>query len=245
MSMRKGIDVSKWQGSIDWNTVSATGIEFAILKAGGSDAGFYRDPQFERNYEGTKAAGIPVGAYYYVGSKCTSYADGVADAERFIEILSGKQFEYPVYIDMESTSMADKAGATWACLGFVETMEKAGYYCGIYASDIYGFKDRLDISKLGDIDKWVARYGSNPTYVTEHGMWQYSDKGNVNGISGNVDLDEAYKDYPAIIKAAGLNGFTATEKPTEQPNDPAESNLKAENEKLSDMLKRIKDIVNE
>ena len=76
-------------------------------------------------------------------------------------------------------------------------------------------------------------------------MWQSSDKGSISGISGNVDLDIAYKDYPAIIKAAGLNGFTAAEKPPEQPVEPAESNLKAENEKLSDMLKRIKDIVNE
>ena len=243
--MHKGIDVSKWQGSIDWNAVSASGVEFAILKAGGSDAGFYRDPMFERNYAEAKAAGIPVGAYYFVGSKCTSYADGAADAQRFIQILSGKQFEYPVYIDMESTSPADKAGATQACIGFCKTMEEAGYYCGIYASDIYGFKDRLDISLLGHIDKWVARYGSSPAYAASPGMWQSSDKGSISGISGNVDLDIAYKDYPAIIKAAGLNGFTAAEKPPEQPVEPAESNLKAENEKLSDMLKRIKDILNE
>lgn len=239
--MRKGIDVSKWQGTIDWSAVKASGIEFAILKAGGSDAGFYRDPMFETNYSGAKAAGIPVGAYYFVGKNCTSYADGVADAKRFIQILSGKAFEYPVYIDLESTTPADRAGATQACIGFAKTMEDAGYYCGIYASDFYGFKERLDISLLEHIDKWVARYGSNPTYVTEHGMWQYTDNGHVNGINGNVDLDEAYKDYPAIIKKAGLNGFKGEEKPTEQPTN----DLKAEYEKLSGKLERIKAIINE
>lgn len=237
----KGIDVSKWQGVIDWQAVKASGIEFAILKAGGSDAGFYRDPQFERNYAGAKAAGIPVGAYYFVGKNCTSYADGVADAKRFIQIISGKTFEYPVYIDMESTSPNDKAGATQACIGFVETMESAGYYCGIYASDIYGFKERLNIAQLEHIDKWVARYGANPTYAINHGMWQYSDSGSVNGIAGKVDLDEAYKDYPTIIKKAGLNGFVVAEQPTALPS----KDIEAEYKKLMNKLERIKSIIDE
>lgn len=239
--MRKGIDVSHWQGNIDWEAVKASGIEFAIIKAGGSDAGFYKDSKFEQNYEQAKAVGIPVGAYYYVGRNCTSYEDGVADAKRFADILKGKTFEYPVFIDLESTSITEKAGATWACLGFVETMEKAGYYCGIYASDLSGFCDRLDITKLDNIDKWVARYGSKPTYVKKYGMWQSSDSGKVDGISGNVDTNEAYKDYPDIIKAAGLNGFTAAEKPTEQPT----SNLEVEHTRLLDKFERIKAIINE
>ena len=239
--MTKGIDISHWQGDINWAAVAASGVEFAIIKAGGSDAGFYKDSKFERNYEGAKAAGIPVGAYYFVGSKCTSYADGAADAQRFIQILSGKQFEYPVFVDLESTSIADKTGATWACRGFVETMEKSRYYCGIYASDIYGFKDRLDVSKLDGIDKWVARYGSKPSYITEYGMWQSSDSGNIDGISGNVDTDEAYKDYPSIIKKAGLNGFAATE----QPGDQLEDELRAEKRKLADKLARIRAILDE
>lgn len=239
--MRKGIDVSHWQGGIDWSAVKASGVEFAIIKAGGSDAGFYKDSKFEQNYKGAKANGIPVGAYYFVGRNCTSYEDGVADAKRFADILKGKTFEYPVFVDLESTSIADKTGATWACRGFVETMEKAGYYCGIYASDIYGFKDRLDVSKLDGIDKWVARYGSKPSYITEYGMWQSSDSGRVDGISGNVDMDEAYKDYPTIIKAAGLNGFTATEKPTEQPT----SNLEAEHARILEKLEKIKAIIAE
>ena len=245
--MTKGIDVSHWQGVINWPAVKASGVEFAIIKAGGSDAGFYKDSKFEQNYEGAKANGIPVGAYYFVGRNCTSYEDGVADAKRFAEILKGKQFEYPVYIDLEATSITDKAGATWGCLGFVETMEKSGYYCGIYASDLSGFCDRLDITKLDNIDKWVARYGSKPTYVKAYGMWQSSDSGRVDGISGNVDTNEAYKDYPVLIKAAGMNGFTATEQPKDEPldNRPDTSALEAENAKMMDKLARIRAILDE
>ena len=185
-----------------------------------------------------------MGAYYFVGRNCTSYEDGVADAKRFAEILKSKQFEYPVYIDLEATSITDKAGATWGCLGFVETMEKAGYYCGIYASDLSGFCDRLDITKLDKIDKWVARYGSKPTYVREYGMWQSSDSGHVDGISGKIDTDEAYKDYPTLIKAAGLNGFIAAERPKVDDN-PDTSAIEAENAELKDKLSRIKSILDE
>ena len=204
----KGIDVSRFQGTIDWNKVKQAGVEFAIIKAGGSDAGFYTDPCFEKNYAGAKAAGMPVGAYYYVGRNCTSKEDGIADAKRFLDIIKGKQFEYPVYIDVEESSTAAKQGATDAAIGFCETMEQSGYYCGIYASDVSGFADRLDISRLERFDKWVARYGSKPQYVKSYGMWQYSSSGAVAGITGNVDLDESYKDYPSIIKDAGLNGNT-------------------------------------
>ena len=116
-----------------------------------------------------------------------------------------------MYIDLETTNTWDKTGATDACIGFCQTMEQAGYYCGIYASDIYGFADRLDISRLAAFDKWVARYGSKPQYVRTYGVWQKSDEGRVPGISEKVDLDESYMDYPSIIKDKGLNGFSSPE----------------------------------
>ena len=221
--MAKGIDVSHWQGVIDWLSVKESGIEFAILKAGGSDDGFYTDSTFEQNYKEAKAVGLPVGAYYFVGSLCTSRADGIADAKRFLEIIKGKSFEYPVYIDLESTNPAAKAGATEACIGFCETMEAEGYYCGIYASDVSGFAERLDITKLQKFDKWVARYGSKPQYVKTYGMWQYSRTGTVSGISGYVDMDESYMNYPEIIKGAGLNGFKKPE-PAPEP-EPAKKTI--------------------
>lgn len=215
--MKNGIDVSVYQGNIDWKAVRNSGIEFAIIKAGGSDSGFYKDSKFEQNYANAKAVGMPVGAYYFVGSGCTSKADGIADAKRFLDIIRGKAFEYPVYIDLESTSPSAKSGATEACIGFCETMENAGYYCGIYASDVSGFVERLDLSRLSKFDKWVANYISKPSCVASYGIWQKSDSGRINGINGNVDLNEAYMDYPTIIKNAGLNGFKKPENPAPAP----------------------------
>ena len=200
-----GIDISHWQGVVDFKKVAEV-FDFVIIKAGGSDAGFYRDKKFETNYKKAKEAGLCVGAYYFVGKDCTSYAAGVADAKRFIELLAGKSFEYPVYIDIEQTPIVKRQGATDAVIGFCETMETAGYYVGVYASDISGFKDRLVLSRLLAFDKWVARYGSKPKFVTRYGMWQKSSKGVVAGIKGNVDIDEAYLNYPAIMARKHLNG---------------------------------------
>ena len=203
-----GIDVSAWQGDIDWAKAKASGkVGYAILKTGGSDAGLYKDSKFERNYKVCKQLGIKVGAYYFVGRNCTTVEAGIADAKRFLAHLKGKQFEYPVYIDLETTSPATKNGTTDAVLAFCRTMEQAGYFCGIYASDVSGFKDRLELSRLKTRALWVASYGSMPKYVSSYGIWQKSSTGRVPGIVGDVDLDECYVDYPAIIKSRGDNGF--------------------------------------
>jgi GH25 family lysozyme M1 (1,4-beta-N-acetylmuramidase) len=214
----KGIDVSGSQGVIKW-AETAKAVDFAILKAGGSNAGIYTADRFAENYKGATAAGVPLGAYYFVGPNFTTAADGKADAERFLAILKGKRFAYPVFVDVEETRPADKAGATEATLAFCETVEKAGYYVGIYSSAVSGFRDRLDVSRLGKYDKWVADYRQSTVNAgkpsIECGIWQYTDAGNVSGITGNVDRDKAFKDYPAIIKAKGLNGYKATASPTQ------------------------------
>lgn len=205
--MIKGIDVSRWQGTIDWNEVKADGIAFAIVKAGGSDSGFYTDKNFLANVAGATAAGVHVGAYYFVGKKCKSSADGAADAVRFYNIIKNVKLDYPVYIDFEAPDRTNKQGNTDACYAFCEAMEKYGYYAGIYASDISGFKDRLFLEQLTRFDKWVARYGSEPKYVKKYGMWQSSSKGNISGIRGFVDVDYSMHDYARIIKNKHLNGF--------------------------------------
>lgn len=205
-----GIDVSHWQGTIDFKKVKAAGYDFVIIKAGGSDAGFYKDKKFETNYKKAKEAGLFVGAYYFVGPKCVTALDGEADAKRFLKILEGKVFEFPVYIDIETTPARLKRGATDAVIAFCGTLEMAGYYAGVYASDVGGFKDRLEAHRLGRFDKWVARYGSKPRFVTSYGMWQKSSKGAVPGIKGNVDLDESYLNYPAIMARNNLNGCQAS-----------------------------------
>jgi len=211
------IDVSRWQGNIDWAKVAADDIFGAIIKAGGSDDGFYTDACYEQNYAGAKAAGVNVGAYYFVGPNCTSAAAGEADAKRFIEQLAGKQFEMPVYIDFEAPNGADKAGNTDAVVAFCKTMEAAGYFAGIYASDISGFKDKLELSRLTDYSLWVARYGSEPVYATGWAMWQYTSSGNVAGINGRVDMNRCLVDFPQIIKDGKLNGFGGGVSPTPTP----------------------------
>lgn len=208
--MKKGIDVSKWQGAIDWKKVKAAGIEFAIIRAAyGTEA----DRLFETNYKNAKAAGIPVGVYLY--SIADSKDEAVKEAEYLISILKGKTLEYPVAFDIEDKkqSILTRERITEVVKAFCDRMEKAGFYVCIYSMKSW-LTDKLLMNKLARYDVWVAQWNKECTYEGNYGMWQYSDTGRVNGIDGNVDLDYAYKDYPKIIKNANLNGFTkAVEKP--------------------------------
>ena len=203
----KGIDISQWQGSIDFKKVKESGIDFVIIKAGGSDSGFYKDKMFETNYREAKAAGLSVGAYYFVGKKFYGVVSGVADAERFVKILEGKEFDYPVFLDVETTDARFKEEATDAAIAFCETMEKHGYFVGIYASDISGYREKLNHDRIKEYTHWVARYGKDPVVCEEHSIWQYTSKGIVAGISGSVDLDESNTDFSKIIKEKGFNGY--------------------------------------
>ena len=204
----KGIDVSAWQGIIDWKAVKNAGIQFAIIKAGGSDDGTYTDSKYERNYEQCKANGIPVGAYYFIGPNCTTKADGEADAERFLKLLKGKQFEYPVYVDIEPPlKPANRKYNTDAVVAFCEYLEKAGYYVGVYGSTYSTFQSLVDDSRLTSYAHWVAQYANSCTYWDNYGIWQYTSDGWVNGISGRCDMNLCYVDYPTKIKSKGLNGF--------------------------------------
>ena len=207
----KGIDVSHWNGCIDFDKVKASGVEFVIIKAGGSDKGFYTDSKFKENYEKAKAAGLYVGAYYFAGKKFRGVEAGFADAQRFIDILKGLKFEYPVFIDIEAQENRYKEEITDAAVAFCQEMEKAGYFVGIYASDISGFKDKLHHDRIKDYAHWVARYGNEPKVCKEYGIWQYSSKGSVNGISGSVDMDISAVDYAKTIKEKGFNGYPKKE----------------------------------
>lgn len=211
--MIKGIDISHWNGDIDFNKVKADGIEFVIIKAGGSDRGFYKDPKFEINYERARAAGLSVGAYYFVGKLFLGVTSGAADAKRFLEIIKGKEFDYPVFLDLETTDARKKEEATEASIAFLTVLEEAGYFAGIYASDVSGYAERVDHTKLLRFTHWVARYGKAPEVCKEHSIWQQSSKGSVKGISGSVDLDESRVDFKKIIKEKGFNGFKKEVKP--------------------------------
>lgn len=207
MIERTGIDISHWQGVINWKKVASTGVSFAIIKAGGSDAGFYADKTFERNYAEATAAGLDVGCYYFIGPKMLTKKDAEADAERFYQIIKGKKFGMPIYLDLETSSPKDRAKATKAAIYFCEYLEKKGYWVGIYASDVSGFRDRVDWEQLRRFTLWVARYGRQPQVVKGWDVWQYTSTGRVNGISGNVDMDYMVRDLPALIRKAHKNGF--------------------------------------
>lgn len=205
--MNKGIDISHWQGTVDFKKLKT---DFIILKAGGADTltyKAYKDKKFETYYKAAKEKGIPVGCYWFCNKNMLTEEAGRQEAKWFLSTIEGKQFEYPVYLDIETTPTSKRAAATKAAIAFCEEMEKAGYYVGIYGSDISVFKDRLITADLQAYDHWVARYGTTPKYVKTYGMWQFTSSGHVDGISTNVDMDIAYLDYPAIIKKKHLNGF--------------------------------------
>ena len=203
-----GIDLSRWNIVTSFKDIKEDGFDFVILRAGGNNGGFYKDPKFETYYKEAKKARLKVGAYYDTGKDFISAHVGNACAEHFKELLSGKQFEYPVYADIETVATVHRASATLAFISFAHNMEQSGYFVGCYASDISGFKDRLIKEEIeGRYTIWVARYGKKPSYVKDYAIWQKASNGIVAGISGKVDIDVCYVDCPKIIKMKGLNGF--------------------------------------
>lgn len=215
--MTNGIDVSKWQGAVDFNSVKKAGYDFVIINAGYGRYISQRDPYFERNYHNAKAAGLNVGAYWY--SYAASASEAEAEAEIFSQVIAGKQFEYPVVFDIEDQSQARLSNKVIndMCNAFASYLEKKGYYVCLYS--YAGFlENRLYANTKKKYDIWVANFtnAEEPAFSGSYGMWQWSDTGRVSGISGNVDLNRSYKDYPAIMKANGLNGFEKTETKTEE-----------------------------
>lgn len=213
----KGIDVSQYQQGVDFKKVKASGVDFVIIRAGFGKYANQKDPCFESHYKAAKAAGLKVGAYWY--SYAATVEDAKVEAQTCINAIKGKTFEYPIYFDLEERSQFSKGRAFCDSLvkTFCNALEAAGYWAGLYIS-----RSPLQQYISADVAKryalWVAEYGSKCNYGGTYGMWQYSSTGRVSGISGNVDTDICYVDYPAKIKAAGLNGFkkatSSTTKPT-------------------------------
>lgn len=233
----KVIDVSHWQGNINFEEVKKSGYTGVIIKAGGSDAGFYTDSTFNKNYNNALKSGLHIGSYYFVGAKCLSKEDGKADAKRFLNIIKGKKFDLPVYMDVEAQASGQKKKVTDSIIGFCEEMEKNKYYVGVYASDISGFKDKINYNDIKNkYTLWVARYGSKPTYATKYEVWQYSSSGKVKGISGNVDLNECYTDFPKVITSGGFNGYT------KKSNDNSNKNISDSKDQVKENSKEKKTI---
>lgn len=205
----KGIDVSKHNGKVDWKKVKADGVQFAILRAGYGKLTSQKDPTFEANYAGAKAAGIPVGAYWY--SYAVTTAETKQEAEACLSVLKGKQFEYPIFFDLEEKKafQTGKANCTAMVQTFCDTLEKSKYYAGLYMSRSPFCSYTTDAVRT-KYALWLAEYNTRLNYNGAVGIWQRSSTGKVNGISGNVDINEGYQDYRAIIQAKGYNGYAAS-----------------------------------
>lgn len=212
----KGIDVSKWQGDIEWAKVKADGVQFAMLRCGTGAKGGSKDKFFEQNYKQAREHGIFLGAYYYTYAKTVDQAK--RDADNVLEWIKGKKFEYPIVFDIEDSTQANlgKTKISAIIKAFCEKIEKAGYYVMVYANKDW-LENRIDEEVKTKYDVWLAQWTNKPTYKGNYGVWQYTSKGKVNGISGNVDMDISYKNYPAIMKASGLNGYTKNTAQTTRP----------------------------
>ena len=198
------MDVSRWQGRIDWDAVKRSGkIDGVMLRVLGSKGGKpYLDPYFARNYAECARLDIPVGGYYYT---CAVTPRQTAEELAALRAaLEGKTFQYPLAIDVESAGLRVLAPEALAArvAEAAAQLEAWGLYAMVYTYT--NFADTaLDMAALAAYDLWIADYrGTRPT--RKHGMWQYTSKGKIPGVSGPVDLSHAYKDYPNIIQRKGL-----------------------------------------
>lgn len=211
--MTQGVDLSYCQSKVNYNQLKADGYTFAIIRAGYGSALKYPnqyDPTFETHYKGLKSVGLNVGAYWYLYA--TSPSQAVDEAKAFIKALNGKQFEYPVYVDVEEKGTL--------CTGidicskivdtFCETLKAAGYYAGVYCST-YWYTTCVSESIRKKWPCWIADYATKCSYKGPYDIWQ-------NGLvyvagAGNIDHDFCYTDLPAVIKSGGYNGFAKASSP--------------------------------
>ena len=226
--LASGIDISVYNhkgasdGSflpLDWKAIAEEGIDYVILKAGSSlrDGGTQGgiDITFEMDYADAKAAGLGVGAYFY--TYATNVEEIINDAYVLLGILDGKQFEYPIYLDLEDDSIRGLGADTLneMCIEFFTILQRAGYYTGLYVNHEWLYNVIKTDVALSKFEIWYARYPevddpswNEASYGATLGMWQYTDKGSLT-VLGDLPVDRSYsfKDYPTIIKEGGFNGY--------------------------------------
>ncbi|NBJ92269.1 GH25 family lysozyme [Parablautia muri] len=195
-----GIDVSKWNGNIDWNAVKNSGVSYVIIRCGyrGSSTGaLIEDPMFRSNIQGASKAGLKVGVYFF--TQAVNEVEAVEEASMVLGLIKGYGLSYPVFLDVEaSNGRADgisTATRTAVCKAFCQTIQNSGYKAGIYANKTW-LNSHIDAPSLTGYKIWLAQYAATPSYNrTRYDMWQYSSKGSVTGIKGNVDMNISYMGY--------------------------------------------------
>lgn len=199
----KGIDVSRYQGNIDWKKVAEEGVEFAIIRVGirgyGQEGNIVLDEKFAQNVKGATEAGIEVGVYFF--AQAITEEEAHEEADVVLEAIKGYNITYPVVYDVEKTSAKDGRmnqlsveERTKITRIFVDRVKEAGYTPMIY-SNMEMWSVLLDMAQFEDIDKWFAYYDTDLYFPYEYAIWQYSDTGKINGIDGNVDLNISFKDW--------------------------------------------------
>ena len=209
----KGLDVSRFQGEVDWERVKAAGYQFAMLRAGYGDSTV--DEQFRRNASECNRIGLPVGAYWFCYAATAENA--AQEADSCIRTVSEYRLDYPVCYDIEQASAdyIEKQGVSFTpalarelVKSFCNRVESKGYFAMFYSNQSF-FNAYLGTALAKRYAFWYARY-TDTFDGTDCGIWQYTSTGRVPGISGNVDLDLAYVDYPSVIRRAGLNHLSGT-----------------------------------
>jgi hypothetical protein len=210
MGATQGLDISAAQGyNVNFNAIKAAGYDFVILRAGYGSALKYPDQYdgtFEGNYKRAKAAGLKVGAYWF--TYCTTTQGANEEAAAFVKALSGKQFDMPVYMDIEESKQFNTGKANCSAMAktFCEYLEKSGYFAGIYCSTFWGTNYLTDEVRER-FAYWDAEWTSRCTYKGTYGMWQNGTAYVKGSGTGAMDHDYCYVDYPSIIKSKGLNGY--------------------------------------
>ncbi len=241
---RFGIDVSKHNGVIDWAKVKNAGIEFAIIRDGyGRETPNQIDSQFYNNYENATAAGMPLGAYHY--SYAITPEDAVREANFCIKILGDRQFEYPIYFDIEDKVHVplSKQECTDITYAFCETLEKAGFWAGIYSFDSF-FATHLDEKVQSRFAIACARVENiKPTQCKIYQVWQNSWTARIDGISTETDTDYCYVDYPKMIRAAGRNNLKpSVDAGVEKKYDIVATAFSLEKERAYELKKDLEDM---
>lgn len=232
----KGIDVSKWNGKIDWVRVRNAGIQFVMIRAGlGSSWGNYStDVKFDYNIRAAASVGIKVGVYLY--SYARTLEGAIGEGEYMVRILEPyrSMISFPVVYDIEDDSQKQlgRDAITAMCAGFCRTVSAAGYKPMIYSSKSW-LDSLIDVSAI-NTDVWLAQWRSEPTWSGKYTMWQYTDSGSVDGISGNVDMNIGYVDYslgddghPATDQTEPKDAVTETGTPSSWAKDAWEKAIAA------------------
>ncbi len=210
-----GIDVSRYNGNINFAKAKADGIDFVMIRCGTSYGHTYnKDIRFDDNYRNAKKAGLLVGAYFY--SYALTTAQAKTEANWCMKMIEGKSFEYPIAFDIEDHTQEKLSMAQLSAIikTFCDTLEANGYKVCVYSS-LNWYKDKINSTVKDSYDLWVAQWYKECTLNHEYTLWQYTSSGSVNGISGRVDLDWGYTDYEKTMAEGGYNGYA---KDPDSPN---------------------------